>query len=172
MADKVVKKDVKTDVKTGGKKGRRLKRSVRKTLGALFLATAIAVAAIPVENLQAVATKADDTDWGTLEGNMGEGTSGIPKVGKEERIYTTGDGKFQFAYVRPVKGTSENKVAVILGYEKSGTLDGGVLEIPNTVNAYSRQSGNEGTSGGYTAISESGDFLYYAIPDGQEQAKD
>lgn len=34
-------------------KNRRLKRSIRKTLGALFLASALAVAAIPTEGLLA-----------------------------------------------------------------------------------------------------------------------
>ena len=35
------------------KKSRRLKRSIRKTLGTLFLISALIVAAIPTENLQA-----------------------------------------------------------------------------------------------------------------------
>ena len=34
-------------------KSRRMRRRIRKTLGALFLASAIAVAAIPVDDLQA-----------------------------------------------------------------------------------------------------------------------
>ena len=152
-------KEVKKQTKKVGK--RRLKRYMRKTLGALFLASAIAVAAIPTENLQAAATGANDSDWGTLEKNMGKDASGIPEVSKSERIYTTGDGTYQFAYVAP-QG-SGNKVAVILGYDKSGSLPGGMLTIPDTVDAYSLRSDNLGTGEGYCAISKSGKFLYYQV---------
>lgn len=156
MAKKVVKNEGKTDTK---KKGRRLRRSVRKTLGALFLASAIAVAAIPVEGLHAEPTTAADSDWGTLEKNM-ENMGSIPKVKSTDKIYTTGDGKFQFAYV-PSSDTSSNYVAVILGYDKDGYLDGGNLEIPNTVDAYALRTDNDGTGKGYCAIGKSNHFLYY-----------
>ena len=166
MAEKEIKKTVQKG--STGKK-RRLKRSVRKSLGALSLAAAIAVAAIPVENLEAQPTTASDTDWGTLEKNM-PGASGIPDVKSDDKIYTTGDGIFQFAYVAP-DGGSGNKVAVILGYDKDGSLPNGALTIPNTVDAYARLSDNLGTGNGYTAIGKSGDFLYYKVEE-QESVSD
>lgn len=169
MASKEIKKKAQMEAqKETPKKGRRLKRSVRKTLGAISLAAAIAVAAIPAEGLQAAKTTASDVDWGTLEGNMGKDASGIPTVDKTETIYTTGDGKFQFAYVPP--SGSGNNVAVILGYEKDGSLPNGALEIPNTVNAYLRRTDNLGTGNGYTAIGKAGNFLYYRV-DKEEQEK-
>lgn len=162
MAKKVVKNEVKTDTK---KKGRKLKRSVRKTLGALFLASAIAVAAIPVEGLQAAPTEGStDADWGTLDKNM-PNMGSIPKVKPSDKIYSTGDGKFQFAYVPPTEN-SANNVAVILGYDKDGFLDGiegGRLEIPNTVDAYARRTENLGTGRGFTAIGKNNEFIYYRV---------
>ena len=144
------------------KKNRRLKRSVRKTLGALFLASALVVAAIPVDNLQA-ATEGRTDKKVTLELNRvtsAENRSNIPDVSGTDEIYTTGDGRFQFAYIYPAGYTSGPKIAVILGYQKGGKLDGGRLEIPNTVDAYKKFS-NVSTESGYAAVNKAGDFLYY-----------
>ncbi len=141
------------------KKNRRLKKSIRKTLGALFLASAIVVAAIPVEGLQA-----ENTDKKiTLSLNSdteGKYKSNIPDVTKDDEIYTTGDGRFQFAYVYPAGYTSGPKIAVILGYQKGGKLEGGILQIPNTVDAYKKFS-NVSTNSGYAAVNKAGDFLYF-----------
>lgn len=144
------------------KKNRRLKRSVRKTLGALLLASAIVVAAIPVDGLQAASTKRTDKKV-TLALNKettAENRSNIPDVDADDEIYTTGDGRFQFAYIYPAGYTSGPKIAVILGYQKGGKLDGGRLEIPNTVDAYKKFS-NVSTESGYAAVNKAGDFLYY-----------
>ena len=154
------------DVKKRGKT-RKLKRSVRKTLGALFLASALVVAAIPTEGLEA-ASSAVDTDWGTLKDNWENNpnldvtASSIPDcTGKT--IYTTGDGNFQFAYVPPAGQSSDNRVAVVLGYYKSQTLgEGGTLRIPDTVDAYAKLSSNVGnTEGGRCAVSRNNDFIFY-----------
>ena len=75
-------------------KSRRLRKRVRKTLGALFLASAIAVAAIPVDGLQASGEGRTE-----LKVTVGETESGIPKLAPNEKVYATGDGVFQFAYV-------------------------------------------------------------------------
>ena len=162
MADKVVKKDVKTEVKTDVKKGRRrLKRSVRKTLGALFLATSIAVAAIPVDGLQAADTaNSKPENWGTLEENLGvnRGTYIPYFTDKETKIYTTGDGDYQFAYMMD----TGRPVAVLLGYG-GGHIENNSLEIPETVDAYANISANLGSAAGYTAVSRSNDFLYYPV---------
>ena len=144
------------------KKNRRLKRSVRKTLGALFLASAIVVAAIPVDDLQAASTTRNDKKV-TLELNRETSAvnrSNIPDVDPGDEIYTTGDGRFQFAYIYPAGYTSGPKIAVILGYQKGGKLDGGRLEIPNTMDAYKKFS-NVSTESGYAAVNKAGDFLYY-----------
>ena len=131
------------------KKFRQLKKRIRKTLGTLFLVSAIAVAAIPVENLQAQIT-------GT---KVSADLSNIPTVGSGEKIYTTGDGIFQFAYVNDNSGA--NKVAVILGYQ-SGYLSNGNLTLPNTVDAYSKYTDSQGTAAGYVAVGQNGAFLFYS----------
>ena len=106
-------------------KSRRLRKRVRKTLGALFLASAIAVAAIPVDDLQASTGTS-----GKLGVTLTEADSTIPKIKTDEHIYATGDGVYQFAYVNPTSGAGGNKVAVILGYNSSGhTLPNGKLTI-------------------------------------------
>ena len=114
------------------KKTRRLKRTVRKTLGALFLVSALVVAAIPTDNFSTQAA-ATESDWGTLDTNW-SGAGNIPEVRSTDKIYTTGDGKFQFAYVYPKGASSGDRVAVILGYA-GGQLLNNTLEIPNTVDA-------------------------------------
>lgn len=167
-----------TVVKNGKKKRRRLKRSVRKTLGALFLATALVVAAIPVDGLQAEESGTPsegaraDTNWTrankkvTLKLNK-EGTSGvddvkvsnIPDFAPGDIIYTTGEGQFQFAY--DYSATSGNKkVAVILGYQKGGSLPGGALTIPEYVDAY-RNFSTDTSRGNYVAVNGNSWFLYY-----------
>lgn len=149
MANKV--KDIK-------KKGRRLKRSIRKTLGTLFLVSALVVAAIPVDNLQAF--------------NMGEGiesreevvrtaksvkpTSNIPQITDNDKIYTSEDKLFRFAYIQD----AGNYVAVLLGYD-NGYVEGESLTIPNTVAAYAQYTINLGTDEGYVAVGRNGNFLFY-----------
>ncbi len=142
------------------KKSRRLKRTVRKTLGTLFLVSALVVAAIPTQNFSTQAA-ATESDWGTLDTNW-NGAGNIPEVTSTDRIYTTGDGKFQFAYVYPKGASSGDRVAVILGYA-GGQLLNNTLEIPNTVDAYAKLSDNLGTEGGRTAVGKKGNFLFYRV---------
>ncbi len=151
-------------VKTKKKIGRRLKRSVRRTLGTLFLVSALVVAAIPTDGFRTRAA-ATESDWGTLGGNWSSIVSNadnIPTVTSADRIYTTGDSLFQFAYVYPKGASSGNQVAVILGYG-GGRLEDGRLTIPSKVNAYRKISGNLGTSGGITAVGKDGNFLFYQV---------
>ncbi len=137
------------------KKKRRLKRTVRKTIGSLFLASALVTASIPVDNMEAalpagveVGVDIDDCE--------------IPIVNGNETIYTTGDGTYQFAYVSPNNISSNNKVAVILGYN-GGYLNNGALTIPDTLDAYLKYSDNLGTSSGYAAVGKSGNTLFYSV---------
>ena len=134
----------------------RMKKTIRKTLGTLFLVSAIIVAAIPVEGLQAAPGDTEPKVTVDVE------TCSIPLVDKSETIYTTGDGQYQFAYVSKKGGSSNNKGAVILGYN-SGYLNNGYLEIPDTVDAYLKYSDNLGTTSGYCAVGKSGNFLFYAV---------
>ena len=140
------------------KRNIRLRRRVRKTFGALFLASAIGVASIPVDNLQAGGPESARP----LKVTVDIENCRIPIVDENETIYTTGDGKFQFAYVSTNDAAASNKVAVILGYD-GGRLEGGVLTIPDTVDAYLKYSENLGTTYGYCAVGKSGNFLFYEI---------
>ncbi len=143
---------------TAKKNKRRLKKTVRKTMGALFLVSALVVAAIPVDNLRA------NDPLGARPAKVAVDINNcrIPIVDEDETIYTTGDGRFQFAYVSTNDAAASNKVAVILGYD-GGRLEGGVLTIPDTVDAYLKYSENLGTTYGYCAVGKNGNFLFYEI---------
>lgn len=142
-------------------KSRRLRKRVRKTFGALFLASAIAVAAIPVDDLQAespadykmsVSLTNDNTSGGIL--------SMIPFVDPSEPIYA--DGDFTFAYVPPRGSTSQSdKVAVILRYNGGSLGTSGVLTIPETVDVYGKYTASAGTAGGYVALNQELKFLFW-----------
>ncbi len=169
------------------KTNRRLKKTVRKTLGTLFLISAIVVAAIPTEGLRAeedaVAQAAHshvDTHTGaeykvSIRRNAAEKKSDllagsgiptmdtlIPELPADTTIYTTGtsntDGSnYQFAYIQDGNDWS----AIILGYNKNNTLPNNALTIPNTVDAYIQPTGNLGSGNGYVAANRLGKPLYY-----------
>ncbi len=173
---------------TAKKKNRKLKRQVRKTIGALLMASSIAVAAIPVQEVEATpeqkATKlalqhadeavpkvpANTEDIRNAE--VKDYVSTVPSVFEswvnedEKVVYTTGDGKFQFVYMRP-NATDTNKYAVILGYNSSSG-DNSTLEIPKSLIAYKKYSDNVSTEG-YCLVSKNGGYLYY---EHETQAKD
>lgn len=136
-------------------KSRRMKRRVRKTLGALFLASAIAVAAIPVDDLQA------DTPANYKMGvTLTQDASQIPFVDASEPIYA--DGDYTFAYVPPKGSTSQsNRVAVILRYNGGSLGSEGVLTIPETVDVYGKYTASAGTAGGYVALNKDLKFLFW-----------
>jgi len=157
------------------KKNRRLKRSVRRTLGTLFLVSALAVAAIPTEGLQSEVQAGDtttsvyksDLNWETQK-NGAAYTSAIPLITNTAfaDIYTDETGKFQFAWLDSLKGkTGEYKGgsedpsgAMILRYE-GGTSDGGTLVIPEKVSAFASYATNQGAND--VAVSQSHEILYY-----------
>ncbi|MBQ8596529.1 MAG: leucine-rich repeat protein [Lachnospiraceae bacterium] len=161
MAKKVTKKT-----------NRKLKRQVRKTMGALLMMTSIAVAAVPVPEVSAsidvepkrVAvvnyTDSTMTSYETVDGREAPATwnSTVPYVDEDATIYTTGDGMFQFAYIRP-SSTDGDEVAVVLGANVTN-LPNGNLDIPDTVDAYKKYTANT-TSTGYVAVSRNNKFLYY-----------
>lgn len=168
------------------KKNRKLRRQIRKTLGALFMVSAITVAAIPVPDVSAVnddgiMTVAEDghkiqvlnytseamTSYDTLQNTTGATLtsissffqSSVPFVNPTTEIYTTGDGTYQFAFVRP-SSTAADEVAVVLGANVNN-LPENSLAIPNMVDAYKKYTANS-TSSGYCAVSRDGKYLYYA----------
>lgn len=176
---------------TKGKKktNRRLKKTVRKTLGTLFLISAIVVAAIPTEGLRAeeeIATQAADNHATTHTGgnykvsirrnatekasDLRDGTSSgvptmdnlIPEVAPGTTIYTTGTNEADGSnYQFAYIQNGGDWSAILLGYNKNNTLPNNTLTIPNTVNAYIQPTGNLGTGNGYVAANRMGDPLYY-----------
>lgn len=142
--------------KTQKKKSMKLRRQIRKTLGSIFLITALLVAAVPVPEASADTEKTKYT-W---DDQIGKSKTTIPTVPKNcDTIYTTGDGVYQFAYVS-ASATSPDKIAVILGYN-ANTLENNYLEIPDTVDAYTKFSENEGSRTGYVAVSKNQKPLFY-----------
>ena len=153
-----------------GRKGiRRLKHSICRTLGALFLVSALVVAAIPVDGLQAAVPghNGESVRVDVFEGNK------VPKVADNATIYSyymEGTSViFRFAYVSASgQESGDSRYAVILGYEQVGNLDGGVLEIPKSMEAYRKYS-VESTITGSAAVNLDNQFLYYMR---QENMKD
>lgn len=160
------------------KKNTRLKKQIRKTLGALFMISAIVVAAIPTTEVSA---KPEDTaskvwiwdgvnpKWASLKPDTSIQPyckNTIPYVfemdenGADAIIYTSGDGRFQFAYVAPTKGNS-NKVAVILNYN-SGVIHDSTLEIPNSMEAF-RKYKTTSSEGYYCLVTKSDEFMFYDV---------
>lgn len=160
------------------KKNRKLKRQIRKTVGALLMVSAIAVAAVPVPDVSAYPYGPGDSNVAKSEkikvavtSEYGaiktadverEFASTIPYVkdvgagtnGSDEIIYTSGDGAFKFAYI----GNVGNKEAIILQYTPVST-DGNLI-IPDTLEAY-RQYADNRSSDYYCLVSISDELLYY-----------
>lgn len=168
---------------------RRMKKQVRRTLGALFLASAIAVAAIPVEptragtdadgvvshsidnNIEHIVRSLNYKDDGSFEivngqiegqpGTLADSSwhSKVPYVKATEPIYIDESLTYQFAFYTDDKN---DNYAVILG-ARSSAIDGqGSLVLPDKVDAFFSYVSN--TSSGrysYCAVNKKGDFLYY-----------
>ena len=176
---------------TKGKKktNRRLKKTVRKTLGTLFLISAIVVAAIPTEGLRAeedaVAQAAGHTHAAThtsgsakykvsirkdapekaadlkAGSNVPTMDSLIPVVPSGTTIYTTSTNDDGSNYQFAYMSVNGVWSAILLGYNKDNTLPDNTLTIPNKVNAYIQPTGNLGTGNGYVAANLNGEPLYY-----------
>lgn len=176
------------------KLSRRGKKLIRRTLGAVMMITAIIIAAIPARNVTAdtgnVAEKYKiypnreyDTSSGKFEFTTAADIvadnpavtadaaqyliSSVPIINftnPDIKVYTTGDGAYQFAYVDEDGDIGSNtRYAVILGFS-SGNIPGGSLTIPDTVDAYLKYSATDGgTLGGYCAVSLNNEFLYYRV---------
>lgn len=171
------------------KTNRRLKKTVRKTLGTLFLISAIVVAAIPTEGLRAeedaVAQAAGHTHAAThtsgsvkykvsirkdatekaadlkAGSNVPTMDSLIPVVPSGTTIYTTSTNADGSNYQFAYMAVNGVWSAILLGYNKDNTLPNNTLTIPNKVNAYIQPTGNLGTGNGYVAANIKGEPLYY-----------
>ena len=173
------------------KKGKKI---VRRSLGAVLMMSAIITAAVPARNASAdtgnVSEKykiypnreydvsSDDFDFTTAADIVADNPvvtadaaqyliSSVPIIdftNPDIKVYTTGDGAYQFAYVDEDGDIGSNtRYAVILGFS-SGNIPGGSLTIPDTVDAYLKYSATDGgTLGGYCAVSLNNEFLYYRI---------
>ena len=171
------------------KTNRRLKKTVRKTLGTLFLISAIVVAAIPTEGLRAeedavaqvaghthaathtsgsvkykVSIRKDATEKAAdlkAGSNVPTMDSLIPVVPSGTTIYTTSTNADGSNYQFAYMAVNGVWSAILLGYNKDNTLPNNTLTIPNKVNAYIQPTGNLGTGNGYVAANIKGEPLYY-----------
>lgn len=163
------------------KKNRRLRKQIRKTVGALLMVSAIVVAALPVQDVNANPTDTTTPVKVAVVSNQTTGTasdsatysyaSTVPcakgRPDDEQVVYTSGDGIFQFVYMRPTE-QSVNKVAVILGYNSGVRMDSS-LTIPETLEAYRKYTDNI-SSDGYCLVSKNNSFLYYQVKEQKKNA--
>ena len=149
------------------KKARRLKKTVRKTLGTLFLVSALVIAAIPVDGLQASNVDGGIQTYAFATGNesIKEPTTNanipqmvLPGTAPGTKIYTNATNTVQFAYLQD----NDNKYgAVLVGYA-SGFLAGNSLDLTGTVDAYGQYRINDGGgASSYAAVGLEGNFLFY-----------
>ena len=164
------------------KKNRKMMRQIRKTLGALFMASALVVAVIPVQ--ESKASNTDPANWvrclnytsnisttgaweTTPKGTeaVEEWKSYVPKVDDDidkYPIYTTSTAnntvQYRFAFVPSENGSGTN-VAVILGANTSNVKNN-TLTIESKVDAFKKYSYNTSVTN-FCAVSMDDSFLYY-----------
>lgn len=152
------------------KKNRKLRRQIRKTIGALLMVSAITVAAVPVPDISANPTVGSDKEpikvaVTSTEGEVkpADATDGYASVvpyvkdaptDKDKIIYTSGDGKFKFAFIR-------NVGAVLLDYQDSQSET--TLTIPNQLEAYRSYANNYQDAAYYCLVSSNNELLGYKL---------
>lgn len=149
------------DKKEKPKNKMKLRKRIRKTIGSLCLASAITIASIPVEPTKAVEGLPGDVVKVTLT----EADSRIPEIKADTPKYTTGDGVYEFAYVYPKGVMDGDKIAVITNYNSNvdNNLSTGLLDIPNTMDAYKYYDPGTGAGSGYVAVNYKDQFLFYKV---------
>ncbi len=146
------------------KKSRKLFRTVRKTLGTLFLVSALVIAAIPVDGLRAAEENPARAARSAISVKP---ETNIPQAMSSDKIYTTEDTLLKFVYIPRVRDASgkpsanTSYCAIIVGYDKDVNLEGNSLVIPNEVSAYRQYSVNQGQNASYAAVGRNGNFLFY-----------
>ena len=166
------------------KKNRRLRRQIRKTIGALLMVSAIVVAAIPVTGVNAeptVTSKPERKVW-VWDNNKTEASvagkpastsiqeatkNTIPYVPETSIVYTSGDGRFQFAYVDPDGGG--NKYAVILNYNANALAESS-LTIPDKMEAFKKYK-QTSSDGYFCLVTQNDEFMFYDVLE-QKRAMD
>ena len=167
--------------KVAKKKNRKLRRQIRKTIGALLMVSAIVVAAIPVTGVNAeptFASKPERKVWvwdnnktetsvkGSPASSIQAATKNtIPYVPEDSIVYTSGDGRFQFAYVDPDSGG--NKYAVILNYNANALAENS-LTIPDSMEAFKKYK-QTSSDGYFCLVTQNDEFMFYDV---YEQATD
>ena len=137
---------------------------MRKTLGTLFLISALVIAAIPVDGLRAAEgdiqqprASYDSANSSIDHVTNANGAMDIPKMDPDTKIYTSEDRLIRFAYLEDSQGYG----AVIVGYG-GGELKDGVLDLSKPVNAYGQYRINDGSGyNNYVAVGLKGNFLFY-----------
>lgn len=143
------------------KKGRRLKRSIRRTLGTLFLISALLVAAIPADNLRA-SDGNDIMPYAASSAPSHKPEADIPKLESTDVVYVNKDTTIKFVYVPDDRNSSTPTYnTIIVDYQLLGNLAGNTLEIPNEMSAYRQYKSSGGQTGNYAAVGRNGNFLFY-----------
>ena len=146
--------------KTKRRVNRRLKRTVMGTLSAVLMASAVAVAMIPVPESQA-AVSTTDLESAMIPDATGDVTKYIPDyVGKNYPVFASGDGNFRVAYGSD--GAVMN--GVINYYNTNNVVSNAALTIPDNINAFLYNT----KKNAYVAVNEEREFLYYVS---QEEAE-
>ena len=157
--------------KKSKKKNLKLRRQLRKTLGCLFMISALIVSAIPVSPTEAAA----GTGWvsGTGAGQDGffvhSDGQAIPTIQTSSTytppVYRDESGNFFFVFVddqgngNPAN-SKPDKFAMIVDFQQNQTLPNGRLTIPATMDAYIRIT-DSGGIGTYAAANKMGYPLYF-----------
>jgi len=145
------------------------------------MVSAIVVAAIPVTGVNAeptVASKPERKVWVWDDNKTESSVAGkpassiqaatkntIPYVPDSSIVYTSGDGRFQFAYVDPDGGG--NKYAVILNYNANALAESS-LTIPDTMEAFKKYK-QTSSDGYFCLVTQNDEFMFYDV---YEQATD
>lgn len=150
------------------KKNLKLRRQLRKTLGCLFMVSALIVTAIPVQPTEAK----PGTGWETAtdkyfcQSGMQDANTVIPTIKGDAPVYQDESGNFRFCYVddqgRWAADSDKNKVAIIVDYNRNQDLPGGNLTIPAQMDAYVKFT-DSGSTGTYAAANKQGKPLYYQV---------
>ena len=148
------------------KKNMKLRRQLRKTLGCLFMVSALLVTAIPVQPMEA----ADAAGWnpGKLEDYWCKSeSSAIPTVVGNAPVYQDETENFRFCYVDKNgkwagNDSEKDKSAVVVYYNRDQDLQNGNLVIPSKMDAYVKFT-DSGTNGTYAAANKLGKPLYYKV---------
>lgn len=151
--------------KTTKKKNLKLRRQLRKTLGCLFMISALIVTAIPETPTEA----ADGDGWDKTKPEdcwLKSESTVIPTIASDAPVYQDETSNFRFVYVDNSgqwdAGSDKNKVAVIVDYNRDQDLPAGNLTIPSKVDAYVKFT-DSGSTGTYAAANKQGKPLYYKV---------